>query len=71
MQETERWVWSLGQEDPLEEEIAIHSNILAWEIWTEEPDGLQSMGHKESDMTEWPNTHKAKGKVVTKGEGLK
>ena len=31
-------VWSLGQEDPLEEEMATHSDILAWEIpWTEEP----------------------------------
>ena len=37
-------VWPLGQEDPLEEEIATHSSILAWEIpWTEEPGGLQSM----------------------------
>ena len=36
---------SLGQEDPLEKEMATHSNILAWEIpWTEEPGGLQSMG---------------------------
>jgi len=35
----------LGQEDPLEKEIAIHSNTLAWKIpWTEEPDRLQSMG---------------------------
>ena len=43
MQETQ--VRSLGQEDPQEKEIATHSNILAWEIpWTEEPDGLQSMG---------------------------
>jgi len=34
----------LGWEDPLEEEMAAHSNILAWEIpWTEEPGGLQSM----------------------------
>ena len=40
----ETWVWSLGQEDPLEKEIAIHSSILAWEIpWTEEPGGLQFM----------------------------
>ena len=38
-------VGSLGQEDPLEKEMAMHSNILAWEIpWTEEPGGLQSMG---------------------------
>ena len=49
----ETWVRSLGQEDPLEEEMATHSSILAWKIpWTEEPGQLQSMGHKESDMTE-------------------
>ena len=43
MQET--WVRSLGQEDPLEEGIAIHSNILAWRLpWTEEPGGIQFMG---------------------------
>ena len=43
MQET--WVWSLGWEDPLEEGKATHSSVLAWRIpWTEEPDGLQSMG---------------------------
>ena len=37
-------VWSQGQEDPLEKEIATHSIILAWDIpWTEEPDGLESM----------------------------
>ena len=45
-QETqETWVQSPGQEDPLEEEIAAHSSILAWRIpWTEEPGGLPSMG---------------------------
>ena len=38
------WVQSLGQKDPLENEMATHSSILAWEIpWTEEPDRLQSM----------------------------
>ena len=38
-------VQSLGGEDPLEKEMAPHSNILAWKIpWTEEPGGLQSMG---------------------------
>ena len=43
MQET--WVQSLGQEDPLEKGMATHSSILAWRIpWTEEPDGLQSIG---------------------------
>ena len=41
----ETWVQSLGQEDPLEEEMVIHSSILAWIIpWTEKPDVLQSMG---------------------------
>ena len=35
----------LGQEDPLEKEMAIHSSTLAWKIpWTEEPDRLQSVG---------------------------
>ena len=41
----ERQVRSLGQEDPLEKEMATHSSILAWRIpWAEEPGGLQSMG---------------------------
>ena len=49
----ETWVRPLGQEDPLEKEMATHSSILAWKIpWTEEPGQLQSMDHKESDMTE-------------------
>ena len=49
----ESWVRSLGQEDPLEKEMATHSSILAWRIpWTEELGGLQSTGHKESDTTE-------------------
>ena len=43
MQETR--VGSLGQEDPLEKEMAIHSSTPAWKIpWTEEPGSLQSMG---------------------------
>ena len=43
MQETQ--VQSLGEEDPLEEEMATHSSILAWRIpWTEEAGGLYSMG---------------------------
>ena len=43
MQET--WVWSLGQEDPLEKEMATYSSILVWRIpWTEEPGRLLSMG---------------------------
>ena len=46
MQETqEMWIQSLDQEDPLEEEMAIHSRILAWKIpWTEESGRLQSLG---------------------------
>ena len=41
----ETWVQSLGLEDPLEEDLATHSSILAWRIlWTEEPGELQSMG---------------------------
>ena len=57
MQET--WVWSLGQEDPLEKEMATHSSILAWRIsWTEEPGkATQSMGLQESDTTERLNHH--------------
>ena len=40
-------VQSLGREDPLQEEMAPHSSILAWEIpWTDEPGGLQSMGQR-------------------------
>ena len=39
------WVRSLGQEDPLEKEMAIHFSTIAWKIpWTEEPGRLQSMG---------------------------
>ena len=47
MQETR--VWSLGWEDALEEEMATHFSIPAWEIpWTEEPGGLRSMGSQKS-----------------------
>ena len=51
VQETQ--VQFLGQEDPLEKEVAItHSSILAWRIpWTEEPGRLQSMRSQELDMT--------------------
>ena len=42
-------VQSLGREDPLEDEMATHFTVLAWRIpWTEEPDGLQSMGVTKS-----------------------
>ena len=41
----ETQIQSLGQEDPLEKEVATHSSFIAWEIpWTEEPGGLQSIG---------------------------
>ena len=46
----ERQVLSLCWQEPLQEEMATHSNILAWEIpWTEEPGGLQTMGSQELD----------------------
>ena len=50
----ETWVLSLGCKDPLEKEMATHSNILAWRIpWTEELGGLYSpWGHKELNTTE-------------------
>ena len=64
MQET--WVQSLSQADPLEEEMATHSSILAWKIpWTEEPGGLQSMGVTESDMTEVTNTDRWWAMLIT------
>ena len=54
MQETR--VRSLGREDPLEQETATLSGILAWEIpWTKEPDGLQSTGSQVSDTTYYLN----------------
>ena len=45
---------SLGQEDPLEKEMATHSSILAWEItWIEDPGGLQSMRSQKGLGTTW------------------
>ena len=53
MQETQ--VQSLSQEDPLEQEMATHSGILAWKVtWTEEPGGLQFMGSQNS-QTQFSN----------------
>ena len=47
----------LGQEEPLEREMAPHSSVLAYKIpWMEEPGRLQSMGCKESDMIEYMHT---------------
>ena len=49
---------SLGWQSPLRKEMVIHFSMLAWEIpWTEQPGELQSLGHKESDMTEHVCTH--------------
>ena len=56
MQETQ--VCSLGREDLLEKEIAIHSSMLAWEIPSIGETGrLQSMRSQESDTTYWLNHH--------------
>ena len=57
MQETQ--VQFLGQEDPLEMEMATYSSVLAWEIpWTEDPDGLQSMGLQRVGHNLVTQTHK-------------
>ena len=64
MHETQ--VQSLGWEDPLED-MATHSSILAWRIpWTEEPDGLQSMGVTKSDTTEQLKLSFSLAIVITK-----
>ena len=55
----ETWVQSLGQEDPLKEEMATHSSILAWKIqWMKEPGGLQSKGLQSQTRL---STHTTKG----------
>ena len=57
-------VQSLGQEDPLEKEIATHYSILAWETpWTEEPGGLQSVGPQRRE-----HGLETKQRVVTTAE---
>ena len=74
----ETLVVSLGWEDLLKKEMATHSSMLAWEIpWTEELSGLQSVGQKESDMTNtftfqncdaWhPSAQPAKIHPITRG----
>ena len=66
MQETK--FLSLGREDPLEKEMSIHSSILAWEIpWTEEPDGLQSMGSQRVRYSECPHRDIHKTRLCTDG----
>ena len=67
------WVRSLGQEDPLEKEIATHSSILAWKIpWTQEPGWLLSMGSQRVGLSDFTITRGnrlsikgLKGKKVT------
>ena len=56
----ETWVWSLRQEDSLEEDMATHSSILAWRIpWTEKPGRLQSIGLKsQTQLSGWACTHR-------------
>ena len=55
------WVWFLSWEDPLEEEMATHSSILAWRIpWTEEPGGLQSTGSQRVGH-DWAAKHTTLG----------
>ena len=59
MQET--WVWSLGQENSLEEEMALHFSILAWKIpWIEEPGRIQSVhwvAESRIQLSYWTHTH--------------
>ena len=51
--ESESRIPSLGREDPLEEEMATHSNILVWKVpWTEEPGSYSPWDQRESDTTE-------------------
>ena len=69
----EMQIQSLSQEDPLEKEMATHSNILAWEIpWTEEYGGYSPWGYKELDMTQGLNNNNAisRESCVVKGESM-
>ena len=62
----ETWVQILGQEDPLEKEMATHSSILTWRIpWAEEPSRLQSMGSQESDMTQRLNHQESQESLLS------
>ena len=62
IQETQ--IRSLRWKDPLEEGMATHCSFLAWRIpWAEEPGGLQSIGHKESDTTEQLNNNNNPGNM--------
>ena len=60
----ETWVRSLGQEDPLEKEMATHSSTVAWRIpWTEKPGGLQSTGSQRVE-------HERKSFLLRSSEGI-
>ena len=69
MQETqETWIWSLGQEDPLEEGMATHASIPAWRIlWTEKHAGLQFMGLQKvgHDGSDWTRMHTPNTRVTS------
>ena len=66
----EMWVWSLGQEDPLEKEMATHSSVLAWKIsWTEEPGRLQSMGLRRARHN-WAHMHTLSWQLCIPCSGL-
>ena len=63
----ETWIWSLGQEEPPEEEVVAHSSILAWKIpWTEELRGLWSMGLQSWTLLRWLNTHLHSSRIHTR-----
>ena len=63
------WVWSLGQEDPLEKGMATHYSILDWRIpWTEEPGGIQSVGSQRVGHSRATNTNTTP--VYIYGNGL-
>ena len=70
MQKTQ--VWSLGWEDPLEEEMATHSCILAWRIpWTEEPVGPPSMVSQSlSQLGTHDHLHQSRAVSQTKGHSM-
>ena len=69
----EMQVWSLGGEDPLEEGVVTHSSILAWRIsWTEDPDGLQSVGLQRVryDWSDLTHIHCKEIRVKSRNESL-
>ena len=61
----EMWIQSLGQEDPLEKEMATNSSILAWRIpWTEKPGRLKPMGSQRIGHNQVTNTHNTLYKAI-------